>query len=423
MKIGLKYGSGTVNIKLPENQIIGIYEPDKIKGVKDIITEVRKSIQTPIGSKRLKDIAKPYNKVAIVVDDVSRAVPTKNLLLPIVDELKSAGVNKKNITVIVATGLHRVLTDSEHKSILGKLYKEIEIINHDAYDKENLVFLCTIVKSGIKVFINRKFYEADVKVLTGDIEYHQFVGYGGGAKSVFPGLGDKKSIELSHSKMETHGTGPGDIKGNPIREEIEEIGKKAKVDFIVNVVLNSKEEVVGVFSGDCRRAFLDGVKLCDKIYRVEVKKKADVVIASAGGYPKDINLYQVQKSMESARRIVKKGGKIIIVAECREGDGSKLFRKWMREANKLEDIKKRIHKRFIIGGHKAYQIACVIAWANVYLFSSMKPSLVKESFMYPLRDISLIDNLIRKDEKVIILPDATLTLAILKGEKRKFLGE
>lgn len=409
MKVNLKYGQDKISIDISKDQVIGIYEPRKIHGVNNIISEVRNSLQNPIGTKKLRDMVKPGKKIAIVVDDVSRAVPTAEMLLPIVDELVSAGINKKDITVIVAVGLHRKLTESEHKKILGKLHGKIAIINHDAYKKENLTFLCTMAKSGINVYINRKFFEADIKILTGDIEYHQFVGYGGGAKSVFPGLGDRKSIEISHSKMEEKGTGTGCLNGNPVRSEIEEIGKLAKVDFIVNVVLNKDEEVAGVFSGDCYKAFLEGVKLCDEIYKVKVPKRADVVIASAGGYPRDIDLYQSQKAIESARKVVKKGGKIIVIAECKEGDGSRIFRKWVKDAKKPGDISKKIHKKFIMGGHKAYQIISAINWAGVYLFSKMKPSLVKEAFMYPIRDISLINDLIRKDEEIIILPYATLT--------------
>lgn len=417
MKINLRYGEGKISIDIPEDQITGIYEPKKIKGVKNVRAGVEKSLQNPIGTRRLRDIAKQGKKVAIVVDDITRAMPTAEILYPVVDDLTSVGINKKNITVIVAVGLHRPLVDKEHRKILGKLYKDIEIISHDAYKKENLSFLGK-TKSGINIYINKKFLEADIKILTGDIEYHQFVGYGGGAKSVFPGLGDRKSIEMSHSKMENAGTGPGIIKGNPVRNEIEEIGKLAKADFLINVVLNKDEEVAGVFCGDVKAAFLKGTKLCDEIYKIQVPKRADVVIASAGGYPRDIDLYQAQKAIESARRVVKKGGKIIVIAECREGDGSKLFRKWVREARKPDDISKKIHKKFIMGGHKAYQIVSAIEWANVYLYSKMESSLVKEAFMYPIREISMINDLIRKDEKIIILPHATLTLAVLKCRGR-----
>ena len=329
MQVELEYGSGKINLDLPDKQVMGIYMPAGGHAVGDISEAVRASMQKPIGAKPLGQIAKPKDKVVIVVDDVTRDVPTPEMLVPIVDELRKAGVPDENITVIAALGLHRKMKQDELDAVLGPLKGKIQIVNHDC--EKNLQSIGK-TSLGSEIFLNKTFLDADLKILTGDVEYHQFCGYGGGAKSVFPGLGDEKSITLSHSRMELEGTGAGRLKGNPIREEIDEIGRKTGVNFIVNVVINSEKKVSAVFAGDVYKAFVEGAKACDKIYSVEVPEAADVVIASAGGFPRDIVLYQAQKAIEAARRIVKKGGKIILFAECREGHGSDLAYQWACEA-------------------------------------------------------------------------------------------
>lgn len=416
MKIALGYGDRKLELEFPPEQRISVYEPKERSGVKDLRAEIRKALSHPIGSKRLREIAKTAKRAAILVDDITRAVPTKDILLPLVDELLAGRIKQDDVMVIVARGIHRRLRDDEFEAILGPLSGKIRIQNHEPDDKSQLTFL-NKTRLGTSVYLNRFFLEADLKILTGDIEFHQFVGYGGGAKSVFPGIADRQSIELSHSRMDLEGTGAGRIEGNPVREEVDEVGRMAGVDFIINVVLNSRREVVEAFAGDMMEAFLSGVRLCDEMYKVEVPRRADIVIASAGGYPRDIDLYQSQKAVESAVRVVKKGGKVILVAECREGHGSELFCKWMEEAESIDDIFPRIKEKFVMGGHKAYQFAREIKWADIYLLSAIESKLIEKFFMHPLSNPDEIAHLIGSEDEVIVLPQATLTLAVLRDNR------
>lgn len=420
MQVELEYGSGSVKLSLPEKQVMGIYNPAGGEAVGDISEAVKAAMQKPICAKPLGQIAKPKDKVVIVIDDITRDVPNAELLLPIVEELRKAGVPDGNVTVIAALGLHRQMKQDELDAALESLKGKIKIVNHDC---ENNLQSIDKTSLGTEVHLNKTFLDADLKILTGDVEYHQFCGYGGGAKSVFPGLGDEKSITLSHSRMELEGTGAGRLKGNPIREEIDEIGRKVGVDFIVNVVINSDKKISSVFAGDMYKAFAAGVKACDKIYSVQVPKEADAVIASAGGFPRDIVLYQAQKAIEAARRIVKKGGKIILFAECREGHGSDMAYKWACEATKPEDIIERLRKKFVMGGHKAYQLARASQWADIYIYSSMDPAMVRKFFLHPLASVEDVYSLIGERDKIAVLPQATTTLARLKGSKEtRFLS-
>ena len=412
MNIKLKYGSGQINLTLPDRQVMGIYRPQEKRGVRNLDKAVRRSLARPIGTKQLRQMVRPSYKIAVVVDDATRSVPSCGLLVPVVDELNEAGVPDKNICVLVATGLHRKMKRDELDMVLGPLKGRIKIINHDS--NKNLRFLGK-TRLGTRIFLNRIFMDADIKILTGDVEFHQFCGYGGGAKSVYPGLADSKSICLSHSRMELKGTGPGRVEGNPVRKEIDEAGRMAGVDFIVNVVLNSRKGVVKIFSGDMYEAFLAGTRACDQMYCAEVSSRADVVIASAGGFPKDIELYQAQKAIESARRITKKRGKVILLAECREGHGSELAYRWAKEAKSVDDIIQRLKKKFVMGGHKAYQLARTVKWADVYILSSLKTEVVREFFMHPLSSVDEIYALLREDDKIVVLPQATLTLTRLRN--------
>ena len=414
MKIKLQYGYKDIWLTLADKQILGVYHPMEKRGLKNLDQAVRKSLARPIGTKRLNKMAQPNHKVVILVDDATRSVPSMELLVPIVDELAKAEVPDKNICALVATGLHRKMKQKELDTVLGPLKGRIKIINHDP--RRNLKYLGK-TRLGTRIYLNKTFMDADVRILTGDVEFHQFCGYGGGAKSVHPGVADSASIGLVHSRMELEGTGPGRIEGNPVRQEINEVGRMAGVDFIVNVVLNPAKEVVKVFSGDPIEAFLAATIVCDEIYRVEVPNRADVVIASAGGFPKDIDLYQAQKAIESARQITKKGGKIILVAECREGHGAPLAYRWAKENKSADDIISRLEKKFVMGGHKAYQLARAVKWADVYILSSLKAEVARHFFMHPLSCVDEIYNLVRKNDRIAVLPQASLTLTRLKNAK------
>ncbi len=302
--------------------------------------------------------------------------------------------------------------EDEFRKLLGKYYGSIEALNHDPDDDLGLLPLGT-TSLGTQTRINKRFSEADIKIIICDTEFHQFCGYGGEAKSILPGIADRQSIEYCHSRHEARGAEPGRIKGNPVRVEIEEAGRMAKVDFILNTVLNNKKQIVKIFSGDISKAFIAGTKLCDEIYKVKIPGRVDTVIVSAGGFPKDISLYQAQKAIENAVRVVKKGGKAIVIAECGEGHGSELFHQLMTGEPDLDSIINKIRQKFILGAHKAYQIARELKWANVYLYSKMPPSLIRTYHMNPIEKIQEIEAIIADSGEIIILPEAPVTLPVI----------
>jgi nickel-dependent lactate racemase len=408
MLVTFKYGDGEIALDLPDDRLIAVCRANDLPGVPNLRAEIDRALGNPIEWPALDELARGKNSAVVVVDDVTRPVLYPEVLTPVLDALVKAGLSESAISVIVATGLHRPMRLDELNRWIGPYKGRVRIANHDPDDPSELVQLGT-TSLGTHISINRTFMEADLKVLTGDVDYHQFCGYGGGAKSVYPGLADRAAIEANHSRMEIPGTGMGRIEGNPVRREIDEAGRIAGVDFILNVVQNSRKEVVAAFAGDMIAAHRAGADLVDRMFKVWVHSRADVVIASPGGYPKDIDLYQAQKALSAARRVVRDGGKIFLLAECREGHGSDLFHEWMCEATCPEDIFRRIRERFVMGGHKAYQYVRDMEGVDVFLHSCLDPKDVETYWLKPLPAPEDILRRISPSDTIICLPQAALT--------------
>ncbi len=405
----LKYGTGEIEIEIPDSNITEIYIPNEKKVLNDIYSEIKKAINNPIKSKKLSDIVSERKTVSIIVDDTTRPIPTSKIIQPLVDELNLYGMKDNNITVVIAAGNHRNATEAEKEVILGSLRSRIKIIDHNSENYDNLIFIGTTSFDN-KIYVNRTVYESDVKVIISDVDFHPFCGYGGGAKSILPGIAAKESTERNHSMLNHRLAKAGILKGNPVRKEIDEVVKLFKIDFQIAVVLNSDKEIVNVFAGDMHETFMRGVEICDAMYKVSVPERADTVIVSCGGYPLDIDLYQTQKSTENAIKIVKERGKVIAVAECASGFGSDVFAEWMRKAQSINEIFEKFDKEFIIGGHKAYLFARQIKWADLYLYSTLNPEDVKEFFINPINSVEEIKSILEDSEKIIILPEGNLTL-------------
>jgi nickel-dependent lactate racemase len=371
--VWLPYGKTDVCVRVPARNLLGSIEPKELPGCPDPRAEVERALKEPIpvGTKRLSEIALPETKVAIVVDDATRRSPTDVMILPVLAELNMAGVKDENITVIFGCGTHRAVTPSEAAKILGEeALKRVKTVSHDC-KAPDLVHIGNTKTHGNKILLNRVFVEADVRVLLGDVGFHYYAGYGGGRKSVLPAVAGEETIKHNHALMLHPDAKTGILTGNPVHEDMTEAAKMAKVDFILNVVTNSKCEVVKAFAGDLEQAFLEGVKLVDEMFRVTVDRRADIVVTSCGGTPADINLFQAYKAVDGALEAVKRGGVIILVAECPEGHGSQVFYDWMMRYGDLKTVEREIKHNFVLGGHKAYYLLKAMQNHQIILVSSL----------------------------------------------------
>jgi lactate racemase len=370
--VWLPYGKTDVCVRVPARNLIGSIEPKERPACPDAFVEVERALKDPIpkGTRRLSEIALPESKVAIVIDDHTRKSPSDVMLLPVLAELNLAGVKDENITVIFGSGTHRPVKPEEATHLLGEeAAKRVKAISHDCRDP-NLVLAGT-TKHGNKVFLNRTFAEADVRVLLGDVCFHYYAGYGGGRKSVLPAVAGEETIKFNHAMMLNANARTGVLEGNPVHEDMVEAAQLARVDFAVNVVSNSKGGLVQAFAGELDPAFAEGVKLVDDMYRITVDRKAEIVVTSCGGAPADINLYQAYKAVDAALEVVKRSGVVILVAECPEGHGNQVFYDWMVRFPDLKSVEKEIKRNFVLGGHKAYYLLKALQNHQIILVSSL----------------------------------------------------
>ncbi len=369
--VWLPYGKTDVCVRVPARNLLGTIDPKQVAGAPDQKAEVERAIKEPIGTKRLSEIAKPESKVAIVVDDAARNTPSERMLLPVLAELNAAGVKDENITIIFGCGTHRAVKPEEAAGLVGaEVLKRVKTISHDA-KAGDLVHIGTTKTSGNKIMVNRVFAEADVRILLGDVNYHYYAGYGGGRKSVLPAVCGAETIRHNHSMLTNTNARTGNLENNPVHIDMTEAAKLAKIDFIVNVVENSKGEIIKAFAGDLEAAFLEGTKLVDDIYRVFVDRRAEIIVVSSGGYPADINLFQAHKGLDNALDAVKRGGIIILVAECIEGHGNQVFYDYMTRFGEIKAVEKEIRRNFVMGSHKALYILKALEKHQIILVSSM----------------------------------------------------
>lgn len=369
------------------------------------------ALRRPVGAPALGKIVRPGEKVCIITSDMTRPCPSQIILPPLIDELVSAGVPLADITVVFALGSHRRHTDAEQKKLVGEaVYNRVRVVDSDSADT-----LCLgRTRLGTPVNITAVVARADRRILVGNIEYHYFAGYSGGAKALMPGVSNRAAIQANHSRMLEPTSRAGALDDNRLRLDLEEAADICGCDFIVNVVLDEDKRIRYATAGDQRVAHRAGCAFLDQYYKIAIDRRADLVIASPGGYPKDINLYQAQKALDNARHAVRPGGVIILAGACAEGFGEATFAEWLMDAGKPEDLIDRVSREFRLGGHKAVAIALALADASVYFVSDMPKKQAVRTFMKPYRDLQPAVNdalaALGPDATVIIMPHAGSTL-------------
>jgi len=342
--IKLPYGHKYIDFNISEEKLSGILysQTDKFDSGDTEESIVKKSIENPIGSLRLRELARNTERVLIITSDHTRAVPSKLTMPILLEEIRKYNPSVK-IKIIIATGLHR---DTTHEELVNKFGQNIvdteEIIIHNCKDKNNLVFK-GILPSGGELWLNSLVDWADLLVAEGFIEPHFFAGYSGGRKSVLPGICGEKTVLANHcSKFVSHvDARTGNIENNPMHEDMLYAAKVAKLKFILNVSLNSDKKLIKCFCGDSEKAHKEGCEFVAKMLKVSAIP-SEIVVVTNGGYPLDQNIYQTVKGMDTAAMNAKKGGVIIMLAECADGHGGEAFYRWFKDSKGPEDVANRI---------------------------------------------------------------------------------
>ncbi|WFA10118.1 nickel-dependent lactate racemase [Tissierella sp. Yu-01] len=413
MKYSMGFGRTVQEFQFDEKNILGELRPNEVEINLTGELEVKRALENPISSPKLSEIVKPGEKIVIITSDITRPMPSSKVLPHVVDEILKAGCSKDDITIVLALGAHRPHTEEEKRYLVGEdIFNTIKCIDSNQDDYVHL----GNTKNGTPVDVFTPVAKADKRICLGNIEYHYFAGYSGGVKAIMPGVSTRHAIQANHSLMVEDEAKAGNLDTNPVRLDLESIEEFISVDFILNVVLNEKKEIVKAVAGHFIDAHREGCRFLDGFYKISIEEKADIVIVSQGGYPKDLNLYQAQKALDNSKHAVKDGGIIILVASCKEGLGEKVFENWMNEAKESKDLIQRIKENFVLGGHKAAAIALVLEKAKIFLVSELEPDFVKTLFMEPFDNVqnALDQALVEKgnDAKIILMPVGGSTLPV-----------
>ena len=357
-KFALKYGKKEVSFDIPEKALLYELTGWNRPACDDLCKDYRYALDHPIDAPALKEILNPADKLVIIVSDITRAWQRNDLTLPILlDYLNQAGLADSQVSIIIGVGAHRQNSEEEFAELCSQeVYKRVRIFNHDAFDTKNMVDLGKTSR-GTPVAVNRLVAEADRVILTGGVIYHYMAGFGGGRKSIVPGVSSLKTIQQNHLLCLTdrvgNGTNPstasGITSGNPMHEDMMEIAAFIKPDFLVNVVPNMDGDITGIFTGNWVSAWQQACQMAARIFGVPIEAQADIVIASAGGYPKDINLYQSQKTIDNAVYAMRPGGVAIILAQCPHICDPPEFFEWFRYPD-IPSLETAARDNFLISG-------------------------------------------------------------------------
>lgn len=416
MNIEFGYGNGIQNVNVPDKNLMGVLMSNPMEHERRGADAVEYALENPIGSPKLHTLVNPEQKIVIITSDISRPLPSFDVVPAVLDELYRGGVPKENITIVFGLGSHRKQTPEEMKHLVGeRAFNEVKCMDSTP---EDCVDMGT-TPSGTPVDITRVVAEADFRIALGNVEFHYFAGYSGGNKALMPGVSTPAAIQANHRLMVSNDACAGKLEGNPIREDIEEAGKLCPIHFIVNAVLDEHKHIVYAAAGDVIKAHRNACAYLDKMYRKPIPEKADIVIVSQGGAPKDANLYQTQKALDNSKHAVKDGGTIILIGACNEGLGSKKFEEWLVNANTSHELVERIGRDFQLGGHKAAAVAMILEYAKIILISEMDDNFVRSIFMEPMHSAQeAFDEAMEKygpDAKVLAMPFGGATLPICEG--------
>lgn len=336
MELKLAYGKTGLPVRIPDSNVGGIVHMIQAHPVENPQDAIAQALQTPIASRPLREIAQGRSSAVIVISDITRPVPNRLLLPPILQTIEAAGIPREKITILIATGIHRPNLGDELIELVGEdIARSYRVENHFSEDPKACDYLGTI-DDGIPVYVNKFFLEADLKILTGLVELHLMAGYSGGRKAILPGISSLETMKFMHGyrMIQRNETCNGRLQGNPFHEAAVKIARKVGVDFIANVTLDEKRQITGIFCGDLEAAHQAACTQVERCTLVPVEQQYDIVVTCGGGYPLDKTMYQSIKGFVGALDAVKEGGTVILATQNEEGVGSPEFTELLHRLEK-----------------------------------------------------------------------------------------
>jgi nickel-dependent lactate racemase len=378
MRIKLDYGRTGLEVTLPDDRLVGPLAIKNATPLADPVGAIERAIAQPTGTPSLAEVARGRKNACILICDITRPVPNRLILPPVLRTLEAQGIARKDILILIATGLHRPNEGAELEEMVGpEIMRSYRIENHFGKNLDEHTFL-GVTPNGVPAYIDRRYVEADLKITTGLIEPHLMAGYSGGRKVICPGIAALETVKIWHGPrfLEHPKADCGFLDGNPVHEENTRIAKMAGCDFIVNACIDGQRQVLWVGAGDMEKAWLEGVRFVEDVVRVPVPQALDVVVTSAAGYPLDTTWYQAIKGLTGALPIVKQGGTIVLAASLTEGIGSPEFQHLIADNPDLKVFKERIMGKdyFVMDQWQLEELAKVVAKCRVKVVSHGLPA-------------------------------------------------
>lgn len=412
------YGRGTKTFTLDENRVLKEVETATFEPMKDVKAGILEAINNPIGRPALSEIVKPGQKVAFICNDLTRVANSFDFMPVFLDEMNRLGVKDEDMHIVFSLGTHREMTRDEMAIAVGKeVVDRVKCYNSISTNQEDFEYFGETSR-GTPLWFHKQLCNVDHVIMTGSIVYHYFSGYGGGRKAILPGCAAMETVRVNHSFMLSPEAGLGKTTGNPCYEDqMEGVAKFAEGRslFLFNGVLNAQHQFLKMFAGDYIAAHKEACKFVDQVYGCVIPQEADIVIASCGGYPKDINVYQMQKTMDNAALAVRQGGAVILLADCEEGSGSKVLEETCRRLGSPDAIEKELESNFKIGANKAFAVTRLMKKADYHLVTSLDPTMAKEmlfagTYTNVEDALKAVEAKLGADAKIILMPEGSLTV-------------
>ena len=423
MKVEMRYGTGTLPIEIPEDNVAGVLEIAESVPLPDENGAVREALARPIASPPLAQLAGGRESACIVISDITRPVPNKVILPPMLETLEQSGIPREKITILIATGIHRPNDAAELETMVGSdIVESYRIINHLSQKPETHAYLGR-TENRTPVYIDKTYLEADLKIITGLIEPHLMAGYSGGRKAICPGIASVETMKVMHGPelMEHPKSAVGILEGNPFHKEATEIALMAGADFNLNVAIDKERRITGIFAGEMVESHLVGAKFVEKQAKVTLPTPADAVVVSSAGYPLDSTFYQAVKGLLTAVEIVKHGGSILLVAACSEGIGSKPFTDLIFKTDDLTAFVQGLYNpaNFVIDQWQLEELAKVARKADIYFYTDGIPYHQRAKlFVHPLKTaqegVQEILDRYGPEAQIAVIPEGPYVLAQLE---------
>jgi lactate racemase len=418
-QISLAYGSNSISFAF-DGQRFQIVSRDAVSQAAMTDAEIASALDSPIASPPVEDLISAGETVLIVVSDATRATGSAQLVNILVRRLIQFGTSPNQIAIIFATGIHRPVTQQEKVDLLTPfIVQRIRVLEHNASDEAAMVDL-GVTEFGTPVIVNKMLREFDHVIILGGIAFHYFAGFTGGRKSICPGLASTRTIEATHMLAldfdkggRRAGVGTGLLDGNVVHEECERIAAMIKPTAAINTVVDERGRPVNIYSGHWREAHRTACLEYLSSHSVAITEKRDLVIASCGGYPYDINLIQAHKSLDMASYACRDGGAIILLAECRDGLGRDDFLKWFQESDPTE-LEARLRSGYEVNGQTAWALLTKAERFRIILISDLPPDHVRLMRMISCSSLDEALRLTSQNSDGLIMPRAAAWLPIMK---------